>query len=145
MVKTFWGPPRVSGYDSFKVDSRNDREMPLESDTFTQTRRARYPFVARAKATDVVSGMQIDGLTTHFNGGGCCIVTRRAAFSQGTRILLEITKDGVSLRTHAFVVYNLKDQFMGLCFVEMPPSQAAILAGWMKASIPPLNSRQSAL
>jgi PilZ domain len=112
----------------------------VESETFTQTRRtARCPFLARAKATDVVSGMQIDGLTTHLNGGGCCILTRRAPFPQGTRILLEITKGGVSLRTHAFVVYNLKDQFTGLCFVEMPPSQVAILAGWMKAAMPSLS------
>jgi hypothetical protein len=112
----------------------------VESETFTQTRRAaRCPFVASAKATDVVSGMQVDGLTMHLSEGGCCILTRRAPFSQGTRILLEISKDGVSLRTHAFVVYNLEDQFMGLCFVEMPPSQAAILADWIKAAMPSLS------
>lgn len=114
----------------------------VESETYTQTRRgARCPFVARTKATDVVSGKQVDGLTTHLGEGGCCILTRRAPFSQGTKILLEITKDGVSLRTHAFVVYNLKDQLMGLCFVEMPPSQAAILLGWMKAAMPSLSRK----
>jgi len=108
----------------------------VKSETFAQTRRTnRCPFVARAKATDVVSGMQIDGLTTHVSEGGCCILTRKAPFSQGTRILLEITKDSVLFRTHAFVVYNLKDQFMGLCFVEMPPREEAILAGWMKAAM----------
>jgi hypothetical protein len=117
----------------------------VKSETSTQTRRVgRCPFVARAKATDLVSEMQLDGLTTHLSEGGCCIMTRRAPFSQGTKILLEITKDGVSLRTHAFVVYNLKDQFMGLCFVEMPPSQAAILAGWLKGA-PPSLSRHRAL
>ena len=108
----------------------------MEFANFAEKRRTRCPFVARAKATDVVSGIQIDGLTIHLSEGGCCILTRRAPFSQGTKILLEITKDGVSLRTNAFVVYNLKDQFMGLCFVEMPPGQAAILAGWMKAAMP---------
>jgi hypothetical protein len=66
-------------------------------------------------------------------------MTRRAPFSQGTPVLLEITKDGVAFRTHAFVVYNLKDQFMGLCFVEMPSSQAAILADWMKRTRPSLS------
>ncbi len=112
----------------------------MKSKTLTQTRRvARCPFVARAKATDEVSGMQLDGLTTHLSEGGCCVLTRRAPFSQGTPIVLEITKDGVSLRTHAFVVYNRKDQFMGLCFVEMQPNQAAILTGWMKAAMPPLS------
>ncbi len=86
-----------------------------------------------------MSGKQIDGLTTHLGESGCCILTRRAPFSQGTKILLEITRDGVSLRTHAFVVYNLKDLFMGLYFVEMPPDQVAILAGWMKAARPSIS------
>jgi hypothetical protein len=112
----------------------------VKSKTVAQTRRvARCPFVARAKATDAVSGMQLDGLTTHLSEGGCCVMTRRAPFSQGTPVLLEITKDGVALRTHAFVVYNLKDHFMGLCFVEMPSSQAAILADWMKGARPSLS------
>ena len=134
MVKTLRAPTRVCGYDSFKVDSR----MSLKS-AFTQARRPRYSFVARAKATDVASGKQIEGLTTHLSDSGCCILTRRAPFSQGTKILLEITRDGVSLRTLAFVVYNLKDLFMGLCFVEMTPNQVAILAGWMKTAMPSLS------
>jgi hypothetical protein len=109
----------------------------MGSETFNQRRRVvRCPFVARARATDVVSGMQLDGLTTHLSPSGCCIVTRRAPFSQGTRILVEITKGGISLRTHAFVVYNLKDQFMGVCFVEMPPGEAVILAEWLNAAMP---------
>lgn len=92
--------------------------------------------MARAKATDELSGVQLEGLTTHLSEGGCCIMTRRALFSQGTPILLEITKDGVSMRTHAFVAYNLKNQFVGLCFLKMPPSQEAILAGWLQAAMP---------
>jgi hypothetical protein len=83
--------------------------------------------------------MQIHGLTTDLSEGGCRILTRRGPFSQGTRILLEITKNGVSLVTNATVVYNLKDQFMGICFEEMSLDQAAILAGWIKASIPQLS------
>jgi len=86
--------------------------------------------------------MQLEGLTTDLSDGGCCVLTRRAPFSAGTRILLEVTKDGVLLRTHAMVVYNLKNQVMGLYFVEMPPEQAAILAGWMKAVIPLPTSLQ---
>jgi PilZ domain len=114
--------------------------MPLVAlDTFTPTRRARYPFVARIKATDTISGMQLEGLTTDLSEGGCRISTRKGPFSAGTGILLEITKNGVSLLTNATVVYNLKDQFMGICFEEMPPDQAAILAGWIKAAAAPIH------
>jgi c-di-GMP-binding flagellar brake protein YcgR len=91
--------------------------------------------VATVKATDVHSGKQVHGLTTDLSEGGCCILTRRAPFSQGTRILLEITKNGVSFIANATVVYNLKDQFMGLRFEDMSPDQAAIVAGWLKAAI----------
>ena len=101
-------------------------ETPLGSlDTFPPTRRPRYPFVARAKATDAVSGMQIVGLTSDLSEGGCRMSTRKGPFSEGTRILVEITKNDVSLSTNATVVYNLKDQFMGISFGEMPPGQAA--------------------
>ena len=58
--------------------------------------------------------------------------TRKGPFSEGTRILLEITKNDVVLSTNASVVYNLKDQFMGISFEEMPPDQEAILADWIK-------------
>src|SRR5712664_1054945 len=120
-------------------------ETPLgSSDTFAQTRRARYPFVAIAKATDAVSGMQLVGLTTDLSEGGCRVSTRKGPFSEGTRILLEITKNGVSLLTNATVIYNLKDQFMGICFEEMPPEQATILAGWIKAATAPANPRLAA-
>jgi hypothetical protein len=111
-------------------------ETPLgSSDTFIPTRRARYPFAATVKATDVVSGMQLVGLTTDLSEGGCRMSTRKGPFSEGTRILLEITKNGVALLTNATVVYNLKDQFMGICFEEMPSDQAAIVSCWLKAVI----------
>jgi c-di-GMP-binding flagellar brake protein YcgR len=85
--------------------------------------------------------MQLEGLTTDLSEGGCGVMAQRAPFSPGTRILLEITKNGVSLRTEATVIYNLKDQIMGLRFLEMPPEQAAILARWIKAAIPLPHSR----
>lgn len=107
----------------------------------TGKRAPRYPFVARIKATDTISGMQLEGLTTDLSEGGCRISTRKGPFSEGTRILLEITKNGVSLSTHATVVYNLKDQFMGICFEGMAPDQAAILAGWIRAASAPVNPR----
>jgi hypothetical protein len=107
------------------------------SDTFAPTRRPRYPFVAIAKATDAVSGMQLVGLTTDLSEGGCRMSTRKGPFSEGTRIRLEITKNDVSLVTNATVVYNLKDQFMGISFEEIPPDQAAIVAGWIKAATAP--------
>ena len=114
------------------------------SDTFTPTRRPRYPFVATVRATDLHSGMQLVGLTTDLSEGGCRVSTRKGPFSEGTRILLEITKNGVSLTTNAAVVYNLKDQFMGICFEEMPPDQADILTGWIKAAIAPVKPRLTA-
>jgi hypothetical protein len=85
--------------------------------------------------------MQLVGLTTDLSDGGCRMSTRKGPFSEGTRIVLEITKNGISLLTNATVVYNLKDQFMGICFEEMPPDQAAILAGWIKAATALVNAR----
>jgi len=85
--------------------------------------------------------MQLVGLTTDLSAGGCRMSTRKGPFSEGTQILLEITRNGIALLTNATVVYNLKDQFMGISFEEMPPDQAAILAGWIKAATVQVNPR----
>lgn len=87
--------------------------------------------------TDLISGLQIEGLTTDLSQGGCCLMTRRGPFSAGTEVQLEIIKDGVCLRANATVVYNLKDQVMGLSFAEMSAGQTAILERWLKAAMPP--------
>jgi PilZ domain len=109
----------------------------------TRNRPARYLFLARFKATDVISGMRIEGLTTDLSEGGCCVLARRAPFSGGTPILLEITKNAVLLSANATVVYNLRDQIMGLCFGEMTAEQRATVAGWIKAAIRPRGDQNA--
>ena len=107
----------------------------MQSDqTVARDRAPRYLFIARFRATDAVSGMQIEGLTTDLSEGGCCLLTRRGPFSVGTVIRLEITKNGVTLAADATVVYNLRDQIVGVCFAEMKAEQAAVHAGWIKAA-----------
>src|SRR5712671_378704 len=60
-------------------------ETPLgSSETFTPTRRARYPFVATVKATDAVSGMQLAGLTTDLSEGGSHIDAKMAILRRDT-------------------------------------------------------------
>ena len=65
--------------------------------------RARYPFVATVRATDLESRVRLDGLTTDLSEGGCCVLTREP-YSRVTRILLEIMKNGVSLLTRCSCV-----------------------------------------
>src|SRR6202035_3135611 len=63
---------RLSVHCAMKVELNvPKKETPLgSSDAFTPTRRPRYAFVATVKATDVVSGMQLVGLTTDLSEGG---------------------------------------------------------------------------
>lgn len=110
-------------------------DVPSER-AFARSRHPRYLFIARFKATDTISGMRVEGLTMDLSEGGCCVLTRKGPFSAGTPILLEITKDGVSLVTNATVIYNLKDQVMGLCFADMNAEPRSILAGWIRAATP---------
>lgn len=114
----------------------------LSNVTSAPQRSPRYLFIARFKATDAISGMQVEGLTTDLSEGGCCLMMRKGPFSVGTPILLEITKNGASLSVKAAVVYNLKDQVIGVCFSEMTAEQGTILAGWIKAATPARNSRE---
>jgi hypothetical protein len=86
--------------------------------------------------------LQFDGLTAELSEGGCSILARKAPVSEGTEVLLEITKDGALLRTQATVLYNLKDEIIGLRFADMPPDRAAILAAWIKAATLSLEQSQ---
>jgi hypothetical protein len=63
----------------------------------------------------------------------------REPFSHGTRILLEITKNGISFVTRATVACSLKAQGMGLAFLDVPPDQIPIPAGWLKAVVPTIR------
>ena len=83
----------------------------------------------------MASGTQLNGIATDLSEGGCCVLTREP-FSHGTRILLEITKNGISFVTPATVAGSLKAQGMGLAFLDVPPDQMPILAGWLKAVVP---------
>ena len=101
-------------------------------------RSTRYLFVAKFKATDVISGKQIEGLTTDLSEGGCCVLARRAPYSPGTQIRVEISKNNLTLHADATVIYNLKDQIMGLQFGSMNAEGEAILRNWIKAATPSL-------
>ena len=89
--------------------------------------------------------MQVEGLTTDLSGGGCCLLMRKGPFSAGTPILLEITKNGVLLSTNATVVYNLRDQIIGVCFGEMSREQTATVAGWIKTATRAPDSLQGTI
>ena len=106
-------------------------------------RSPRYLFIARFKATDAISGMQVEGLTTDLSEGGCCLLTRKGQFSAGTPLLLEISKGGVSFSVNATVVYNLRDQIIGVSFAEMTAEQEAIHAAWIKSARPAMERSQS--
>jgi PilZ domain len=97
-------------------------------------RSPRYVFIAKFKATDAISGKQVEGLTTDLSEGGCCLMMRKGPFSPGTPVVLEISRNGVLLSTKATVVYNLKDQIIGVQFSEMTVGAAAIHEGWIKAA-----------
>lgn len=97
-------------------------------------RSPRYVFIAKFKATDAISGKQVQGLTTDLSEGGCCLMMRKGPFSPGTPILLEISRNGVLMSTKATVVYNLKDKIIGVRFEEMTVGAAAIHEGWIKAA-----------
>jgi PilZ domain len=108
-------------------------------------RSPRYLFIAKFRVTDAISGMQAEGLTTDLSEGGCCLLMRRGLFSAGTPILLEITKNGAVLSTNATVIYNLRDQIIGVCFAEMSREQTAIVTGWIKTATPAPDSRKGTI
>jgi PilZ domain len=98
-------------------------------------RAARYPFTAKAAIQESSTGTRAIGLTTDLSEGGCC-VRATEVYPRGTKIELEIVKEGESLNAPATVAFGLPPNVMGLTFGEMSEKNRAILARWIENAIP---------
>lgn len=90
----------------------------------------RFSFTASARAVEIASGARIDARTTDLGRGGCYVDTMNP-FPVGTMVRLRLTKDGMSFRLDARVVYSQVGVGMGLQFTAVPQEQLVTLESWL--------------
>jgi len=101
---------------------------------FTEKRRnGRCPFVARAELMDLVSNSRFSTRTADIDRGGCYIDTLNP-LPVGTPVTLQVTKESLSFRADAHVVYTQTAIGMGLAFNAAETEQLRILDRWLSAA-----------
>jgi len=113
----------------------------LPSDDAPKRRAARYPFTASATIQEVSADKNVTGVTTDLSEGGCCVRSTEI-FLRGTKIALEIVKDGIAMSTPAIVAFGLPPNVMGLTFGELSPENRTILGRWLQNAIPKMSRLQ---
>jgi PilZ domain-containing protein len=92
----------------------------------------RCSFVASAEVTELDSGSstKLSARTSELGLGGCYVDTLNP-FPDGTPVRVRILRDGGVFETNAKVAYCDQGFGMGLAFIEITPSQRAILENWL--------------
>ncbi|MGA8222692.1 MAG: PilZ domain-containing protein [Candidatus Acidiferrales bacterium] len=114
---------------------REIHPAPPKREDFQQRKQRavlRCSFVASAEVTELDSGSsaKLAVRTSELGLGGCYIDTLNP-FPEGTPVRLRILRDGGAFATTAKVVYTHQGFGMGLAFIDITPSQRAVLENWL--------------
>jgi PilZ domain len=103
------------------------------STTLTAERREarRYSFVCPAELIDVAGSTRISARTTDMSLRGCYIDTLNP-FPLGTRVRLQLMKNGEQLEFRAKVTSCHMGSGMGLLFERLTSAQKKTLASWLE-------------
>ena len=90
----------------------------------------RYSFAATAEVKELESWKEQVLITRDLSAGGCFVKTA-APLPKGSRIRLRIEHAGVEFTAIGRVTDNVTAEGMGIEFIEMGPSDRAILKKWL--------------
>src|SRR5208282_6580734 len=90
----------------------------------------RYPFSPEVEVVDVQSVMRLRARLADISRNGCYVDTINP-FAKDSAVTLTITRDNLSFKTQAKVVYSNVGMGMGLLFTTAEPHQLQVLGKWL--------------
>ena len=90
----------------------------------------RYPFSPEVEVVDVQAVMRLRGRLADISRNGCYVDTINP-FAKDSAVTLTITRDNLSFKTQAKVVYSNVGMGMGLLFTTAEPHQLQVLGKWL--------------
>ncbi len=90
----------------------------------------RYPLIASAEETDLVSNARLNARVSEISMKGCYLDTLNP-FPEGMQIRLKITHGGATFTTLAKVIYSQANMGMGVAFTALEPDQKEVLLKWL--------------
>jgi hypothetical protein len=94
-------------------------------------RTLRFPFVAGAIVSDVLTEKQVAAHTEDLSAYGCFIETM-TPFAVETKVRVQISRGGQQLTAQGKVVYSRPRAGMGIAFVSFEQGSLAILEKWLE-------------
>jgi len=98
----------------------------------SERRRApRYPIIADAEITEIVSDTKLSARTSDLSVGGCFLVMLNPS-PEGTEIRVRISHANTTFITLGRVVFLFPNMGMGVMFTSVEANQQAVLQKWLE-------------
>jgi len=108
----------------------NGQEVPAPANPVEKRTCPRYPFSPEVEVVDVQSVMRLRARLADISRNGCYVDTINP-FAKDSAVTLTITRDNLSFKTNAKVVYSNVGMGMGLLFTTAEPHQLHVLGKWL--------------
>ena len=97
----------------------------------SERRRApRYPIIAEAVVTEIVSETTLSAKTSDLSLGGCFLDMLNPS-PEGTEIAVRISRSETTFTARGRVVFVFPNMGMGVMFTSVPASQQSVLEKWL--------------
>jgi hypothetical protein len=106
------------------------QRIPAPADPVEKRTCPRYPFSPEVDVVDIQSVMRLRARLADISRNGCYVDTINP-FAKGSLVTLTITRDNLSFKTQAKVVYSNSGMGMGLLFTTAEPHQLQVLGKWL--------------
>ena len=98
----------------------------------SERRRApRYPIIADAEITEIVSDTKLSARTSDLSGGGCFLDMLNPS-PEGTEIRVRISHANTTFSALGRVVFLFPNMGMGVMFTSVDANQQAVLQKWLE-------------
>lgn len=93
-------------------------------------RHPRFPLIADAEVTEIVSGTKLRAKTSDLSAGGCFLDMLNPS-PEDTEIAVRISHADTTFTARGKVVFVFPNMGMGVMFTDVPASQQTILQRWL--------------
>jgi hypothetical protein len=94
----------------------------------------RYPFIAEAEVTEIISGTKLGARTSDVSTSGCYLDTLNPSL-KGSEIQIRIFHASGTFTALGRVVFVVPNMGMGVVFTTVEDTQLAILQEWLSELI----------
>jgi hypothetical protein len=91
---------------------------------------SRYPFIAEAEVTEILSDTRLSAKTSDLSKAGCLLDMLNPS-PEGTDLRIKISHEGTTFTALGRVIFVLPNMGMGVVFRSVAIDQLAILQGWI--------------